>query len=241
MTCRLCLICLLAQLCAVSCYQHLSFDTSHASSTYTSGDSPFAFVAGEAIAPGTGYWCSSGAHAPGQIVTWTGALDTRRSIAGIVLDWAYAPGEWKLLVSPDGSNFEEAQGWQMASRSEASYGHTVMFEAALAVRAVAIVMRSPRSWGYFGLSRAALLAEPGPIMIVSGVSASAGEMCLSASGNADVQLKPCLATIAAGDGSDIFEFTSQGELQNVASGACVTSTDGDAYVILFVRLNVVRD
>lgn len=227
--CRhMCVHVLFSALPYAACYYHLAFDSARASSTYSSGSDPFAFVADEAVSPGARYWCSSDAHSLGEVVTWTGSLDARRGAVGINLHWAYGPGEWKILVSGDGSNFEEVQCWQTAARTEVAYGHTVMFGAPVAVRAVTLVMRSPRSWGYFGLSRAVLLAEPGPIMIVSGASSAAGELCLVVVGGADIALKPCLACIAAADGADIFKFSSQGQLVNIASQTCATFADGDA-------------
>jgi len=41
-----------------------------------------------------------------------------------------------------------------------------MFDTPLNVKAVTISMRSPLSWGYFGINSVALLAEPGPYMLV---------------------------------------------------------------------------
>ena len=35
-------------------------------------------------------------------------MGLRRTAYGVKLSWAYAPGEFKLLVSPDGANFGEA-------------------------------------------------------------------------------------------------------------------------------------
>ena len=39
----------------------------------------------------SGYWCSSGSHAVGQSVTWTGILNSRRVALGVKVNWAYAP------------------------------------------------------------------------------------------------------------------------------------------------------
>ena len=56
--------------------------------------------------------CSSGGHGKAQTVTWTGILNSRRSALGLKIDWAYSPGEVKILTSSDGANFEEAKCWQ---------------------------------------------------------------------------------------------------------------------------------
>lgn len=110
--------------------------------------------------------CSSGGHGKSQTVTWTGILNSRRSALGLKIDWAYSPGEVKILTSSDGANFEEAKCWQPSSRAEVAYVETFMFDAPLNVKAVTISMRSPLSWGYFGINSVALLAEPGPYMLV---------------------------------------------------------------------------
>jgi len=203
------------------CYQRLAFDSASASSTYAKRSGTLGFGAQAAIQPGIGYWCSSGAHYPGQVVTWTGLLDARRTVAGMSVAWEYHPGEWKILASQDGSNFEELQQWQYTDRNEMKFEHTVMFPNPIVVRAITLVMRSPRPWQYFGLTRLTLLAAPGPVMIVSGVTADAGELCLAAVGGRSVSLRPCLQTIAIGDGTDIFQFSSKGQLENIGSHECV--------------------
>ena len=82
------------------------------------------------------------------------------------MDWAYAPGEVKIMTSSDGANFEEAKCWQPTGRGEAAFEESFMFDAPRSVKAVAIAMRGSQSWGYFGINSAALIAEPGPFMLV---------------------------------------------------------------------------
>lgn len=212
------------------CYQRLAFDSASASSTYAKRSGTLGFGAQAAIQPGIGYWCSSGAHYPGQVVTWTGLLDARRTVAGMSVAWEYHPGEWKILASQDGSNFEELQQWQYTDRNEMKFEHTVMFPNPIVVRAITLVMRSARPWQYFGLTRLTLLAAPGPVMIVSGVTADAGELCLAAVGGRSVSLRPCLQTIAIGDGTDIFQFSSKGQLENIGSHECVILNEELAFL-----------
>lgn len=83
------------------------------------------------------------------------------------------------------------------------------------------------SWGYFGLNDVALLAQPGPIMLVSGASAQEGELCLVAEGGS-VYVDDCLAAIATGTGKEIFRFNEASQLESVADGACVSFANGDA-------------
>ena len=110
--------------------------------------------------------CSSGSHTPGQSVTWTGVLDARRLASGVRVDWAYGPGDVKVLTSSDGSNFEETICWKKSTRSEVSFAETLMFETPVNVKAVMITMRSPQSWGYYGINSVSLVAEPSPFMLV---------------------------------------------------------------------------
>ena len=170
--------------------------------------------------------CSSGNHAPSQSVTWTGILNTRRQVLGVKLSFAYAPGEYKILASGDGANFEEAQCWKTSSRAEVSYEESRMFAVPRAIKALTIVFRTPMMWGYYGLNSAILIVAPGPLMLVSGLTSRAGEQCFVAVGT-DLALEPCLLAISAGDGRDIFQFNSDGQLFNAACQKCVSLADGN--------------
>ena len=87
--------------------QHLAaFDSAAASSIYAFK----AFAADLATTESSGYWCSAGGHDAGQAVSWTGDFKTRRQLLGVTLRWSYAPGEIKVLTSPDGGNFQESVG-----------------------------------------------------------------------------------------------------------------------------------
>jgi len=213
---------------AAGSQQYVAFDAASASSTYSAGNlagSP-AFAAQQALSGGSGYWCSSGSQAAGQSVTWTGVLNSRRVALGVKVDWAYAPGEVKVLTSSDGANFEEAKCWQSSTRTEVAFEESFMFDAPRNVKAVSITMRSPQSWGYFGINSAVLVAEPGPFMLVSGISSAGGEQCLVASGST-VHLEPCLDAVAAGDGREVMQFDGDGQIVSVAGGSCLALVDGD--------------
>lgn len=209
--------------CAAAGQTFVAFDTATASSVYSSGS----FKAQEATTIGSGYWCSSGEHSPGQSVSWTGTLGSRYKALGVKINWAYGPGERKLLISGDGGNFAEAACWSSPSRSEVAYEEVVMFESPLNVKSLTIAMRSVLPWAYFGISDVSLIVEPSfPSMLVSSVASAGGEMCVVAA-DAGVRLAPCLLAIAAGDGREIFQFVN-GALKNAATGACVTLANGDA-------------
>ena len=92
---------------------------------------------------------------------------------------AYGPGEFRIMTSTDGGNFQESAGWRSASREEESYREIVMFDSPKKVKALQVVMRSPRSSGYFGINDISLLTQPGPSMLVSDSAAHRGESCLT--------------------------------------------------------------
>lgn len=226
---RLIFFCSLSFLACSGLEQYVAFDAASASSTYSAGNlvgSP-AFTAQQVLSGGSGYWCSSGGHGKAQTVTWTGILNSRRSAMGLKIDWAYSPGEVKILTSSDGANFEEAKCWQSSTRAEVAYVETFMFDTPLNVKAVTISMRSPLSWGYFGINSVALLAEPGPYMLVSGITSAVGEQCLTNAGALGVIPEPCLEAIAAGDGREVLKFDADGQIVSMKDGLCMTLVDGD--------------
>lgn len=213
---------------AAGLQQYAAFDAASASSTYSAGNlagSP-AFAAQQSLSGGSGYWCSSGSHTAGQSVTWTGVLNSRRLALGLKVDWAYAPGEVKILTSSDGANFEEAKCWQSSTRTEVAFEESFMFDAPRHVKAVAITMRSPQSWGYFGINSAALVVEPGPFMLVSGITSLDGEQCL-VTGASGITLEPCLEAVAAGDGREVMQFDKDGQIMSMVDGSCLVLADGD--------------
>jgi len=209
--------------------QYVAFDAASASSTYSAGNlagSP-AYAAQQALSGGSGYWCSAGGHMAAQSVSWTGVLNSRRAALGLKVDWAYAPGEVKVLTSSDGANFEEAKCWQSSVRTEVAYEESFMFDIPRNIKAVTIVMRSTQAWGYYGINSAAIISEPGPFMMVSGITSAAGEQCLVV-GASGVNLEPCLEAIAAGDGREVLQLDKEGELMSMADSSCVALADADA-------------
>ena len=149
------------------------------------------------------------------VVSWTGALGAKVRATGLRLSWAYSPGALKVLVSSDGVNFAEAAGWQSSARNDVSFTDFVMFATPTEVRAVTVIMRGPRDWDYFGITNAALLAEPGPSLLVSGrTSLQSGCVVRDASEN-QVFVAPCIDAIATGLGKEIFTVTQ-------SEGATVT-------------------
>ena len=90
-------------------------------------------------------------HLAGGVVAWAGSFVSRRELWG-----------------SDGGNFEEASGWRRTARTEPSFEETIMFATPVSVKAVKVLMRGAKPWGYFGLSTVAAVAAPYSFMLVSG-------------------------------------------------------------------------
>jgi len=140
---------------------------------------------------------------------------------GVSINWAYGPGEFRILTSVDGGNFEEAAGWRTSTRAEVSYTEHVMFDAPRNLKTLILVMRSPKAWGFFGINEVSLLVRPGPSMLVSG-SADAGELCL-VSEYGVVGVDRCLDAIARGSAEDVFSLNDASQLVSASTGECVSS------------------
>eukprot|EP00746_Dinoflagellata_sp_MGD_P144045 gnl/MRDRNA2_/MRDRNA2_76813_c0_seq1.p1 gnl/MRDRNA2_/MRDRNA2_76813_c0~~gnl/MRDRNA2_/MRDRNA2_76813_c0_seq1.p1 ORF type:complete len:419 (+),score=92.09 gnl/MRDRNA2_/MRDRNA2_76813_c0_seq1:103-1359(+) len=205
----------------------IAFQKAEASDEYN----PLNFGAKAALYPGSGYWCSSGRHDEDEVVSWTGRLASRRKVRGIKINWAYTPGEFKILTSPDGANFEETKCWTPKTSDQVSYEQDIMFEGLRNVKAVQIQMRGPQEWKYFGINDAVLVAGPAePIMLVNGMKADMdnqevrSEFCLVTKPDSDegaLGLVPCASAMQANDGRAIFKFNEEGQFMHLATKTCL--------------------
>lgn len=210
------------------CNYYSVFDHAVASSTnYETDGGLFVHGAEQALGGGSGYWSSTGNHGGTQIVTWTGTLNAAERAAGIQIGWAYSPGSFKVLVSSDGTNFEEATSWRDSTQAGPAYREHVMFSSSMRLVAVTILMRSTRSWDYFGINQVSLIAEPGPTMIVSGATAPE-ELCVVSGGKSSVSLEPCLWAMAAADDREVFVLDSKGQISDPTGSRCIVVANGDA-------------
>ena len=206
-----CLLCLLLRAAA---QRYVSFDEAIASSVFSAKT----FGADLAMTESSGYWCSAGGHAPGQVVSWTGVFKSRRKLTGVTLRWSYAPAEVKVLTSSDGGNFQESAGWRKLERTEPSFEDTILFSEPVTVKAVKVMMRGSKPWGYFGLSNAVALSEPSAFMLVSGAPAPK-EQCVVAASDG-LAARPCVDAVVTGQGSEIFASGAAGQLQ-MLDGRCL--------------------
>ncbi len=144
-----------------------------------------------------------------------------RRAAGVKLDWASAPGDYRVLVSADGASFKEAAGWQAPRQASESAAEFVMFGEAAPLLAVKVQMRKPRAWGCFGLRRVEAVVHGGTAMLVS--SGSGVDRCVTADAVTDlVATMDCLEALAAGDGRETFFFDDDGVIRSgVDSDLCL--------------------
>ena len=54
------------------------------------------------------YWCSTGFHGKEDVITWQGDLSQLQRVHHIWVDWAYAPGKFKVQLSKD----KDRRDWQ---------------------------------------------------------------------------------------------------------------------------------
>merc|ERR1719442_264885 len=88
-------------------------------------------------------------------------------------------------------------------------------------------MRSPKSWGYFGLNNVALLVEPGPTMLVAASSPGAGERCVVSTSDS-VGSEDCLQALATGAGSEIFLWNDESQIVSILEDKCISLASGVA-------------
>jgi len=216
---------LLVRVCQASNY--VPFDDATTTSVNSAGANGRPdFAAANANSFGGGYWCSGGGHAEKQVVVWTGTFGVNRRVSGVKLHWSYSPGEVKILISPNGADFSEVTAWRRPSQPDMSFAEHFMFDEAASVRALTVLMRKPRDWGYFGLKSVSAIAEAGPAMLISGVEA-ANEKCIVAGPNQAVSLATCVDAIAAGDGREVFEATKTGQIKTAGHPDLCLSALGD--------------
>lgn len=207
------------------------------------------FSAQQALNNSKYYWASAGDHDDKQAVTWTGVLSNRRKVSGVRISWAheYNPNEVKVLISMDGSTFEEASCWKEIGNDRAEFIQNVKFDHPMTAKAVSVVMRGPGKAGYFGINRVAMLGDRndpllminGPVDMKEGTAEAAGakpsvgegiadrilskNQCLVADDEEGLGLEKCLSALLSNDGRGLFRLNDDEQLEHVSSGKCVVA------------------
>jgi len=100
-----------------------------------------------------------------------------------------------------------------------------MFDVPKKVKALAVVMRSPKPWGFFGVNEVSALIQPGPFMLVASGSAGGQELCLVAEGDA-VGVSGCLDAVASGTGKEVFNINAASQIVSAVTGKCISLAHG---------------
>lgn len=155
---------------------HAPIDNAAANSTYTTSsredDDTSPFSAKQALAPGTGYWCSTGKHEPKDLVIWTGIMHKRRKVRALKVSWAspheeqnpaalqpnvaYAPGWVRVRSTPDGKHWDTVVPWHKSKEGGVSFQEDMIFDRPRHSMQVKVDMKRPKEWGYFGINQASL-------------------------------------------------------------------------------------
>mmetsp|Transcript_27938 Transcript_27938/g.45651 ORF Transcript_27938/g.45651 Transcript_27938/m.45651 type:complete len:238 (-) Transcript_27938:98-811(-) len=140
---------------------HVPIDDAWATSIYSSGTTGKgprnAYGPKRALAPGSGYWCSSGHHGKDETITWKGYLHRRKPLVGMKISWAYAPGQVRVRTTPDGLQWDEVAKWHHPVNKEVSFEEDILFDRQRNVMSVRVDMKEPQDWGYYGINQATML------------------------------------------------------------------------------------
>ncbi|EEA07737.1 LCCL domain-containing protein [Cryptosporidium muris RN66] len=192
------------------------------------------FLPENGIKRGVTHWLSDGNAIKNDIVHFTGILLEPTLVSGILINWASTPGEVRIDVSKDGSNFQEAVGWTKNRLASKEMEQKLYFkEHPIKIQKVRIGMRIP-IFNFFGINFAGLLVIGSPIVqFTSGITTMTEEYCLQIEdGNihkvgAELVLGSCIEAIASGDSREIFGFNSKGQIFNPISKLCIQLKDNN--------------
>ena len=104
-----------------------------------------------------------------------------------------------------------------------------MFGAPVSMKVLTLVLRKARPWTFFGLNSIELIVEPGPMLLVSGVTAREGFQCVVDGGEEGAALRSCAGAAAEGAGDEIFMSTPEGVLRTTANpDRCLVVSESSA-------------
>ncbi|SBT42642.1 LCCL domain-containing protein CCP2 [Plasmodium ovale wallikeri] len=204
------------------------FDNCEAGSTFSSiGDNGLPqYGAENALTRGSGYWCSEGKHNANDVVSWTGHLKNVRSINGIIIHWAYSPGEVSVLASFDGNEpFEEVVPYQTIESRVGNVVQNILFSHVIRAKSVRVNMRHPVH-EYFGINFANVLGSKDPTLrIQSGMTSLMQDLCLQIDETEEVVLDGCITAMSYLDGRDLWKLNAKNQIYNPINNLCITLKD----------------
>lgn len=204
------------------------FDHCEASSTFPSlGENGLPeYGAENSLTRGSGYWCSEGKHNTNDIITWTGHLKNVRSLNGVIVHWAYAPGEVSVQASFDGNEpFEEVTPFQVIESRMGNVVQNIIFNHVIRAKAIRLNMRYPLH-EYFGINFASVLGSKDPTLrIQSGMTSVTQDLCLQIDETNEVVLDGCINAIAHLDGRDLWKLNGKNQIYNPITNLCMILKD----------------
>ena len=103
------------------------------------------------------YWCSKGGHKADEVVAYAGEMNHRKKIGGVKLNWAYAPKQVRVQISPDGVHYVPVVNWHKSLRREVAYEQNLLFDRPRNVKSIKVEMKDPARWQFFGINQINLL------------------------------------------------------------------------------------
>lgn len=85
----------------------LTFAADASATSTNPGGTPTEFSAKRALQTGTGYWCSEGNHDADAVVSWIGTLNSKATLKGLKIRWAYSPKEVQISVASGSAGSEQ--------------------------------------------------------------------------------------------------------------------------------------
>lgn len=204
------------------------FEHAEASSTFPSiGEHGLPEYAAEnALTKGSGYWCSEGKHNANDVVTWTGHLKNVRSLNGVIVHWAYAPGDVAVFASYDGKEpFEEVTPFQVIESRAGSVVQNIIFNHVIRAKSIRLHMRVALN-EYFGINFVSVIGSKDPTLrIQSGMTSIFQDLCLQIDETNEVVLDGCINAVAYLDGRDLWKLNAKNQIYNPITNLCITLKD----------------
>ncbi|SOV83222.1 LCCL domain-containing protein [Plasmodium reichenowi] len=204
------------------------FEFCEATSTFSSiGENGLPQYAAEnALTRGSGYWCSEGKHNVNDVVSWIGHLKNVRSLNGIIIHWAYTPGEVSILASYDGNEpYEEVVPYQVLESRVGNVVQNIIFNHVIRAKSIKVNMRHAIH-DYFGINFTNVLGSRDPTLrIQSGMSSLTQDLCLQIDEKNEVVLDGCITAISYLDGRDLWKLNSKNQIYNPINNLCITLKD----------------
>ncbi|KAK1932758.1 LCCL domain containing protein [Babesia divergens] len=228
--------------CARNANEFYTFKDATATSTYvTHTNDDQKFGAARAFQIGASYWCSAGHHSSTDFVSWTGELWDLAKVSQIEVFWEYAPKEVEISMSITDDSFNVVMPFRETFESKPAYNEVFKLDSPVEAKFIRLTLRGSIN-EYFGIREIHIVGAGNPLFVIkSGISSSAGEMCLQLEegrkeNNTAVILDLCTHAIAAADGRDLWRHDSRQRIISAITypPKCLTSVSPSKFGALVI-------